>query len=652
MNAFEKIINALVRTVKTPALFGTFHLISIGALLVCTILACIFLRNAKSKTLRVFVFVCWLVLVLFEAYKQLMLAFDGIAGKAVWNYAWNNFPFQFCSISLYLLPFVVFFKDCKVRDAIVSFLIFFCFASGLFVFAYPIKILGSNLGVNIQIMANCGIQVMLSAMLAVHERKKLGFKYFLSSLIVFAGVIIIAVSLNFAFPLINKTETFNMFYLSKKFGCPLPLLSLLFPKVHYAIFLTVYVSSICLVAFIVFLLFFTLAHLLKKENLARANKFKLILSTIFTAAEIALLVLVLLDCTSITKHLEFSSVALAGLFCILFINPNKNAFSIIIGLILTIFADIFLVLLNPTNQLMGVIFLVTSQLCYYLFLIANTKSKVSQVLNSATRLIITAALIVLSIIFLKEKIDALFILAIIYASNLLASVIFAFAGGKKSIAFAIGLLLLILSNAIVGLQTASGSLITIKAGTLFHKIIFVNFNLVWALYIPALTIIAIFAVYSNTLSVTSADVQVSSKELAIKQNNELVVKTGETTIINTTEPNMKIVRKHGGKTKAEINIITNNIPVEIVSSEKKTKAQKPKKEKKLKKIKIKEKTIVQENKPEPEPKEIKPEPKKPEAKKAPAQKKTSGSAPKKYSDNKPKMVVRNKIRKFDTFRKD
>ena len=61
---------------------------------------------------------------------------------------------------------------------------------------------------------------------------------------------------------------------------------------------------------------------------------------------------------------------------------------------------------------------------------------------------------------------------------------------------------------------------------------------------------------------------------------------------------------------------------------------------------------MQENKPEPEAKDIKPEQKKPEAKKAPAQKKTARSAPKKYSDNKPKMVVRNKIRKFDTFRKD
>ncbi len=661
MNIFEKMLYSLQGTMKTPTTYGWFHLISIAATIILTIAVCLLLKNAKQKTFRIFVFVCWFIIFILEVYKQLMFSFNVKDNLPVWNYQWQTFPFQLCCVQLFLLPFVIFLKDGKVHNAIMAFLSFFSLLGGLIAYIFPNNIFTSMIGINIQTMIHHGIQILLGIFFVVYNRKKLGVKYYLSSLIVFAICLGIAIALNFIIPNFTN-ETFNMFFISQKFDCSLPILDKIYPKVHYAIFLTIYVFSFAFIGFILFLIFFAISKLLNKETLSKANKLKLILSILFVAIEITIFILVLFIDSKITRYLKFAGIALAGAYPLVFINPNKNAFSINIGLILTIFADIFLILLNPTNKPIGMIFFVLVQLCYFLFLISNTKSKVNQILNAVTRIVLTIGVIIVAIVVLKDKIDFLSIISIIYFANLLVNLVFAYAGGKKSIAFAIGLTLFILYDVIIGLQFAYDNYLKINESSMIYKIIFADFNIAWALYLPSQVIIALFAIYSTTLSSSFAGDEVSSNTLILNDDNTLVVNSGETRIINTNEPNMKIVRKHNGKTKAEINIVTNNIPVIVDSNSKKSKPkklEKPKKEKKVKKPKTKEKKSIETNKEEiikaetpkkePEIKEIKKEPVKKDTK--PVQNKTSYN-PRKYSNNRPKMIVRNKIRKFETFKKD
>lgn len=660
MNTFEKIIHALQGTMETPTNYGWFHLVSIAAIAVLTVAVCLLLKNAKQKTFRVFVFVCWLVILLLEVYKQLAFSFELVNGSPVWDYQWYAFPFQLCSVQLFLLPFVFCLKDGKVRTSVMAFLSLFSFFGGLVVFIYPNDVFISTIGINIQTMVHHGLQIVLGIFFIVYNRKKLSFKYYLSGLIVFAACLAVAMALNFIIP--NFTdETFNMFYISPKFDCTLPVLDKIYPNVHYAVFLSLYILGFAFIGLVLFFVFYVFANLLNKERLAKANKTKLILSTLFVLIEIAVLILILFVDTGITRYLEFSGIALAGIFPLIFINPNKNAFSINIGLILTIFADIFLVLLNPANKVIGMIFFVLVQLCYFLFLISNTKSKANQISNVVTRLILTAGIIVACVLLLKDKVDFLSIISVIYFANLFVNLVFAYAGGKKSLAFAIGLTLFILCDIIIGLQVAAGDYLTISESSIVHKIIFADFNIAWAVYLPSQVIIALFAIYSTTLSSSFEKEEVSLSTLTPPSINELVVSSGETTIVNTNNPNMKIVRKHNGKTKAEINIVTNNIPVLVDSSSKKEKPkklEKTKKEKKVKEKKVKEKkTKKQEEQPKIEtPKQeskVKETKKEPEKKPAnPATSKTTSYNPRKYSNNRPKMVVRNKIRKFETFRKD
>ncbi len=662
MNGFEKFIYALQAEMTTPTNYSLFHLVAIALVIVSTIAVCLLLKNAKQKTFRIFVFVCWLVILILEVYKQVVFSFGYDGSIAVWDYEWYAFPFQLCSVQLYLLPFVVFLKDGKVRDAIIAFLSIFSFFGGFVVYLCPNDVFISMIGINIQTMVHHGLQILLGIFFIVYNRKKLSFKYFLSSIAVFVVCIGVAMALNFIVP--NFTdETFNMFYISPKFECTLPVLSIIYPKVPYIVFLLLYIVGFSIVELIIFLIFYAIAKLLSPVRLSKANKPKLILSLIFTLAEIALLVLILFFDTGATRYLEFAGIALAGLFPLVFLNPNKNAFSINIGLILTIFADIFLVLIKNTNPDIGMVFFLLAQLCYFLFLFSNTESKAQRISNVVTRLVLMAGIITACIIVLKDKVDFLSIISVIYFANLLTNLVFAYIGGKKSLAFAIGLTLFILCDVIIGLQVASDSYLTISENSIIHKVLSADFNIAWACYLPSQVIIALFSIYSNSYSsslVQPEILAISSKEDALP----IEVSGGKTAIVNTNSKNIKIVRKDKGKPATEINITTNNIPV-VVAPQKTENDKKVSNKKKEKTAKSKNKTsknnkIVAKEEPKVQKEEItqttKAKPETAENKNSTSSKKTpaknSAGRPKKLSNNKPKMVVRNKIRKFETFRQD
>ena len=106
MNFFEQIIWALDGKMPEPPMFGWFHLLTIGAIIVLTFLLCWRLRNCSKKTFNIIILVAWIVMVLFEIYKQLNYSFSWDGTNAVWDYQWYAFPFQLCSSPLFVFPFI------------------------------------------------------------------------------------------------------------------------------------------------------------------------------------------------------------------------------------------------------------------------------------------------------------------------------------------------------------------------------------------------------------------------------------------------------------------------------------------------------------------------------------------------------------------
>lgn len=272
MNLIEKIIYGMKWKMTTPTNFSWFHIMFIVIMLALTLYLTIFQRKCSDKRLRIVCLIAWVICVLLEIYKQLDFSFsyNPETGIKDWDFSWYSFPFQFCSSPLYILPFIVFLPEGKVRDAFISYSMTFVLFAGVAVFCYPNDVFISRVMINIQTMVHHGLQIVIGVFLMVHEQKKINLKYFVGGIIVFAGMSLIAILMNVimyhAVPAINNGETFNMFYISPYFPSTLPILSIIYPKVPYAIFLIIYLIGFSIAALVMDLIYMLVKFIMRKVS--------------------------------------------------------------------------------------------------------------------------------------------------------------------------------------------------------------------------------------------------------------------------------------------------------------------------------------------------------------------------------------------------
>ena len=257
MSFFEKIVVCLQASMATPASYSLFH---IAFLLLTAAVAALLIwkfRDADEKTARRILLITWVTIAILEVYKQIVFSMTVTDGVASWGYAWYIFPFQFYSSPLYVLPFAIFLKDGRARDAAMSFLSTFALFGGLAVMLYPGDVFTYMIGINIQTMIHHGSQVVIGLFLAARNRHRFSFKFFLMGIIPFAILSAVALGLNEVIHLYlagkgQAGTTFNMFFISRHHPCTLPVLSTLAPKLPYPVFLMIYLVGFALAAGIVF----------------------------------------------------------------------------------------------------------------------------------------------------------------------------------------------------------------------------------------------------------------------------------------------------------------------------------------------------------------------------------------------------------------
>ena len=164
MNIFEQIIYGLSAKMETPQGYGAFHLISFGIIIALTAVVCLTLGKASQKAEKILLMTVWAVLILWEAYRQLVYAAH-FEETVYWDYQWESFPFQFCSSPLFLLPLAALPKNEKLRDAVRMFLASFSLFAGLAVMFYPNGAFSSMIGVSVQTMLHHGSMIILGVYL-------------------------------------------------------------------------------------------------------------------------------------------------------------------------------------------------------------------------------------------------------------------------------------------------------------------------------------------------------------------------------------------------------------------------------------------------------------------------------------------------------
>lgn len=209
----------------------------------------------------------------------------------------------------------------------------------------------------------------------------------------------------------------------------------------------------------------------------------------FLAIQSVLFVLVQTTKGEIHDVVSFAVVVLSALFMLLCIQRSKSYILMQIGLICTVFADLFLVVIDPMIQLPAMVFFSGTQICYFLRIYFTTSKK-----EKLIHLILRASLIVIiqiiTVIVLKEKTDALSLVSMFYYTNLVLNVVFAFIHFKKLPLFAIGLVLFLLCDTIIGLDIMAESYITGKALETFNSIL-TGLNWAWVFYVPSQALLGI-----------------------------------------------------------------------------------------------------------------------------------------------------------------
>lgn len=268
MNSFEKFLNFLDSPMTTPTNYSWFHYMFIGIVIITTFLLCYFFKDASTKTFNRIALISWILIVVLELYKQLVFSFYFNEAGLNWDYQWYAFPFQFCSSPIYILPFIIFIKNERIKEMFVAFMITFCLFGGLVVYIYPNDVFISIIGINIQTMIHHGSQIVLGIFFIVYYRKKFSIKWWSKSIIIFSGLVLTALLLNIVIHNIlvykNIDETFNMFFISPYFDCTLPVLSIFYDLLPYGLFLPLYILGFTLAAFIICLIQVGILKLIRK----------------------------------------------------------------------------------------------------------------------------------------------------------------------------------------------------------------------------------------------------------------------------------------------------------------------------------------------------------------------------------------------------
>ena len=137
---FGSFFESIAWPMEPPPAYGAFHILfTLIGFALCGFSAWK-LRNVSDRTAGLILFVCGLVLSLSEIFKQLFCYYV-IADN---TYHWGEFPFQLCSVPMYLCLIAPWLKPGKAQRALYSFMVLYNLLGGAISFAEPSGLLHSH----------------------------------------------------------------------------------------------------------------------------------------------------------------------------------------------------------------------------------------------------------------------------------------------------------------------------------------------------------------------------------------------------------------------------------------------------------------------------------------------------------------------------
>ena len=254
-------------SMAVPGMYGTFHIIAIGIILVLAVLAIGIFRNKSIKAMRAILITTSLILMLLEVYKIMFYCYNPIADS--FTFDWSVFPWQFGIVSALIMFIAGISKEGKFQHGLLMFLATFSLFWGAAMLFYPMYSFGGNIVLNIQAMAEVGLLFIVGLYLWACGRAKFSFKRFGGAIIVFIIVAAVAVGLN---TLMYETGwagpyAFNMFNISQYHLSTIPYLGTVQSSVNPWVGVLVYAGVFICCAFIAVLVGRLIQKITKPGNI-------------------------------------------------------------------------------------------------------------------------------------------------------------------------------------------------------------------------------------------------------------------------------------------------------------------------------------------------------------------------------------------------
>ncbi len=242
----ERLLSATAWEMTPPAPYGAFHLIfALAGFAICAIVAWK-LRRIGQKGNRIFLLGCGIFLILTEIYKQLFYYFHIGNG----SYQWWIFPFQMCSVPMYLCVIAPLLKPGKVQRAMYNFMMIFNLLGGLMAFIEPSGIIHGYWTLTLHAFIWHMTLVLIGFYLAVSQRGGRTVADYKSAAVTFVCLCAVAFLINLMLRDVSDGSV-NMFFVGPG-NSSLAVFKQISESYGWYVSTLLYIPTVCLGAFCIF----------------------------------------------------------------------------------------------------------------------------------------------------------------------------------------------------------------------------------------------------------------------------------------------------------------------------------------------------------------------------------------------------------------
>lgn len=258
----ESIMAATAWEMTKPAAYGPFHLTFTALGVFLCILIARKLRHVSERGNQIVLFSVGMFLAVTEIYKQLFYTFY----LEDHTYNFGIFPFQLCSVPMYLCLIAPFLKPGKIRDGMYHFMTTYNLLGGIMAFIEPSGIVHGYWTLTLHAFLWHMMLVFIGIYLIASGRFAKTRRDYYSATVTFLVLAVIAFSINLIFWEASNGRI-NMFFVGPR-NSSLMVFKDISKRFGWYISTLLYIPTVCLGAFIVYLP----AHIYAKRKASKAKQ--------------------------------------------------------------------------------------------------------------------------------------------------------------------------------------------------------------------------------------------------------------------------------------------------------------------------------------------------------------------------------------------